>query len=122
MLGQSPHQALWHSKYLSDLGDGRPGVKSIEAANHGDMACPVKAEDFFDDRILPVMRKIEIDIREFFQSHAVTVEESLEIKFKPHGTDIADSQAKADQRVGGAPACDPLDAIAATVLEEFPNS
>ena len=81
----------------------------------------MQTEDLFDNLILPVVWKIQIDVGEFFQGHAVAVQEPLEIQLEPHRTDIADPKAKADQRVGGAPACDPLDAVAAAVLEKVPD-
>ena len=96
-------------------------MEGVEPAHHCNMARLVQAEDLFDNLILPVVGKIQIDVGEFFQCHAVAVQKPLEIQLEAHRADIADSETKADQRVGGAAARDPLDTVAATVLEQVPN-
>jgi hypothetical protein len=73
MLGQPPHKAIWHAKDLADFSDSRPRMEGVEPADHRNMARLVQTEDLFDNRILPVMWKIQIDVGEFFQSHAVAV-------------------------------------------------
>ena len=73
MLGQPPHKPIRHTKDFSDFSDSRPRMEGVEPADHCDMAGLVQTEDLFDNRILPVMWKIQVDVGEFFQSHAVAV-------------------------------------------------
>ena len=79
MLCQPPHEPIRHSKHLADLGDSGSGVKGVEPADHCDMAWLVQTEDLFDNLILPVVGKIQVDVGEFFQRHAVAVQETLKI-------------------------------------------
>ena len=97
MLCQPPHEPIRHSKHLADLGDSGPRMEGIESAHHSNMAWLVQTEDLFDNLILSVVGKIQIDVGEFFQRHAVAVQEALEIQLEAHWADIADSETKADQ-------------------------
>ena len=121
MLRQAPHEALRHSKHLADLGDSGSRMEGVKSTHHRNMARLVQTEDLFDNLILPVVGKIQVDVGEFFQRHAVAVQETLKIQLEANRADIADPKAKTDQRVGGAPSCDPIDAITAAVLEKIPD-
>ena len=97
MLRQAPHKPIRHAKDLADFGNSRPRMEGVEPAHHRNMSRLVQTEDLFDNLILPVVGKIQIDVGEFFQCHAVAVQEPLEIQLEAHRADIADSQTKADQ-------------------------
>ena len=97
MLGQAPHEPIRHAKDLADFSDSGSCMEGVESTHHRNMARLVQTEDLFDNLILPVVGKIQVDVGEFFQSHAVAVQEALKIQLEAHRADIADSETKADQ-------------------------
>ena len=85
------------------------------------MVPAVFLENQFHHVVFEVVGKINVDVGEFVESHPLFVEKSPEIKVKPNRTDATDSKTIADKAVGGAPACDPLNAPCPAILEKVPG-
>src|SRR5439155_7997437 len=92
-----------------------------ETADHRGVLRSVLFEDQIDDVIFAVVRKIDVDVRELVECHALLVEEAAEVEIEADGADAADFQAIAGERVGRAAARDPFDAAPAALLENVPH-
>jgi hypothetical protein len=79
------------------------------------------AKEDFDHLFPAVVGKIDIDIRQLVHGHTVAVEEATEVEVEPDGANSGDTEAVADEGLGGRAPGDPVDSAATTFLEQIPN-
>src|SRR5206468_2505898 len=121
MVGELPDFAFRNAQHFGRLREGAPRLKSREPTYYRAMVAAVFLEDELHHVVLEVVREINVNVREFIQRHPFLVEEAAKIEVKTNRADAADAKAIADQTVGCAPACNPLDAPPPAVLEKIPG-
>ena len=85
------------------------------------MVPPIFLKDQIHDVVFHVVRKINVDVRQLVQRHALLVQETPKIKIEANGANATDAQAITDQTVCRAAARDPVNVAAAAFLQEIPR-
>jgi hypothetical protein len=65
--------------------------------------------------------KVDVDVGQLVQRHALRVEEAFEIEIEADRTHATDPKAIADQAVRRAAAGDPINVLPAALLQENPR-
>ncbi len=120
-LGHPADLVVGDPQHLPYFGKRTARFKCRKAADHRGICRTVLGEDKVDHVVLAVVRKIDVDVRQLVHLHPFTIEEAAEIQLETHGADIADAQAVANQRIGGTPTGNPVDAFASAILEQVPD-
>ena len=121
VLRELPHLPLRHTQHLGHLGKRAPRLERREPTDHRAVLRAILGKDQVHHVVLPVVRKIHVDVRQLVERHAVLVEEPPEVEVKADGAHVGDAQAVADQRVRRAAPRDPLDAVPPARLQDVPD-
>src|SRR5581483_500945 len=111
-------------RYAQDLGDFGKGTSRLERGKSADDCSPIRTVLFknqINDVVFAVVRKIDVDIRQFVERHAVLIEKAAKIQIEANGADAADFKAITRQRISRAAAGDPVDAAPAAFLQDIPH-
>jgi len=85
VFGEAADLVFGDAKDLGNFGKGAAGLECRKPANHRGMCRSIFFENQINNVIFAVMGEINIDVRQFIQRHAFTVEETAKIKVKADG-------------------------------------
>src|ERR1051325_6962474 len=120
-LGDATHLVFGDAQHFRHLGKGAARLKGRETADYRGVLGAVFLEDQINDVVFGVVGEIHVNVGQLIERHAVLIEEPSEVEVEADGADVADFEAIAGERIGGAAARDPFDATPATFLEEVPD-
>lgn len=121
VLGEPADLVFGDAEHFGDIAKGGAGLEGVEPADDGGVLGAVTVEQELHHIVFAVVGKVDVDVRQLLQSHAVAVEEALEVELKTDGADVADAEAVADERVSGTATGDPADADCRALLKQVPD-
>jgi hypothetical protein len=121
MVGELAHFTFCDTEHLGDFGKRTPRLGRGEAADHRRVRGAMLFEDEGHAFVLPVVREVEVNVRQLVQRHALLVQEAPKVEVEADGAHVRDVEAVANERIRRAPTGNPLDAAPPTLLQEVPD-
>ena len=121
MSGEPAHIALGHAQHLRHIRERAAALKRRESAHHGALVATVFGEDQIHHVVFAVVREIYVNVRQFVQRHPFLIQKAAKVEAEANRANVGDAEAITNQRVGGAAARDPFNAVGATFLQEAPH-
>ena len=110
-----------NTQHLGDVSESRAPLIRVEPADHRRMVRTVAIKNQINHLVAPVVREIDVDIRQLLQLHPLRIEEAPEIQLEAHRTHRTDPEAVANQGICRASPRNPLDPALAATLQQFPH-
>ena len=121
VIGEFPDFPFGDAQHFGDFRKGAPRLKGGKAADDRAMFLPVFLKNEFHHVVFAVVRKINVNVRQFVQRHALFVQEAPEIKIETDRANATDAEAIADQAVRRTAPRDPFDAATPAFLQHVPG-
>ena len=103
MFGELAHFAFRHAEHLGHFRERAPGLERGEAAHHGAMLAAVFLEDEVHHVVFAVVGKIDVDVRQLVQRHALLVQKAAEVEVEADRAHVA--RCRGNSRRASPPRC-----------------